>query len=109
VTVGARASPRDQQLEDCRTPPSATARARARAHRGRELVEHLAALVRVERVGVDRDQARAARADLLELGLDLREHRARSRCTTHTLMPSAPSRFAVASPKPLEPPRITAH
>jgi hypothetical protein len=33
----------------------------------------------------------------------------RSRCTTHTLMPSAPSRFAVASPNPLEPPRITAH
>ena len=33
----------------------------------------------------------------------------RSRCTTHTLIPSAPSRFAVASPNPLDPPRITAH
>ena len=33
----------------------------------------------------------------------------RSRCTTHRLMPCSARRCAVASPKPLEPPRITAH
>src|ERR1019366_8376348 len=33
----------------------------------------------------------------------------RSRCTTARLIPHAPSFFAHASPKPLEPPRMTAH